>query len=81
VVVSLHEPPRPPLPRVPQLSCHRRRCRGCCQWSSSAIGGGGVAHRRRGAARQGDGAVEGGWVGGDRPLGFRVAETKNEPKL
>jgi hypothetical protein len=39
-------PPRPPLPRVPWLSCHRRRRCGRRDWSSSlAIGGGDAAHQ------------------------------------
>jgi hypothetical protein len=45
-VVSLQEPLQPPSSlRVPWLSCRHHRRHGCCKWSSSAIGGGGVAHQ------------------------------------
>jgi hypothetical protein len=39
------EAPRLPPLWVPWLSCRYRQCHSCHKWSSSAIGGGGMAHQ------------------------------------
>jgi hypothetical protein len=42
---------------------------------------GGAAHRRRGVARQGGSTAEGGWVGGNRPLGFGSSRSGKKKNL